>query len=131
LTEEFSVVQARKSTLLVAGVLALLGGWQVHRSHSTAAIAFGVTAGVLLVCAAIPVAAVWFHKWWMAFAGVLGFVNSRILLSLFFYLVMAPVGLIVRRAGHDPLERRSGRGASYWRPRISTRQSRESYERSF
>src|SRR6516162_2617389 len=58
LTEEFTVGQARKSTLLVAGVLALLGGWQIHRSHSTAAFAFGVAAGALLVCAASPVAAV-------------------------------------------------------------------------
>jgi len=131
LTEEFTVGQARKSTLLVAGVLALLGGWQIHRSHSTAAFAFGVAAGALLVCAASPVAAVWFHKRWMAFAGILGSVNSRIVLSLFFYLVMAPVGFIARRAGHDPLERRKERGPSYWRPRISTRQTRESYEKSF
>ena len=35
--EHFTVTQARKSTLVVAGVLALFAGWQFYRGRSMAA----------------------------------------------------------------------------------------------
>jgi len=129
--QPFTVAQARKSTLVVAGVLAFLSGWQVYRGRPTAASVFAVAVVVLLACAAVPRAATWFHRWWMTLAEALGYVNSRILLSLLFYGILTPVGLAVRLAGHDPLERRKAVEGSYWRKRASTRQSREGYERSF
>lgn len=129
--EEFTVAQARKSTLVVAGVLTAIAAWQVYRARPTAALVLGGLVGVLLVCAAIPVAATFFNKWWMRLAGVLGYVNSRIILSALFFLIMTPVGLIVRLVGHDPLTRRHAKKASYWHRRANTRQSHEGYERSF
>jgi uncharacterized membrane protein HdeD (DUF308 family) len=129
--EDVTVPRARKSTLVVAGVLALLSGWQVYRGRPTAATALGVAVALLLICAAIPRAAVWFHKWWMILAGALGYVNSRILLSALFFLVVTPIGLVVRLVGYDPLRRRRGNEPSYWRPRAQVRQSREGYERAF
>src|SRR4029079_12027248 len=85
--EQFTVTQARKSTLLVAGVLALISGWQLYRHRPTASLVLAIIVGVLLVCAAIPALAVIFHKWWMTLAGVLGYVNSRIILSVMFFLL--------------------------------------------
>jgi Saxitoxin biosynthesis operon protein SxtJ len=43
---------------------------------------------------------------WWALAGVLGWVNARILLSLLFFLVLTPVSLVWRLTGKDPLARR-------------------------
>ena len=129
--EAFTVAQARKSTLVVAGVLTAMAAWQVYRGRPTAVLIMGGLVVVLLVCAAIPVAATFFHKWWMTLAGVLGYVNSRIILSALFFLIMTPVGVVVRLVGHDPLTRRQGKQASYWHRRAATRQSREGYERSF
>jgi saxitoxin biosynthesis operon SxtJ-like protein len=129
--ERFTVAQARKSTLVVAGVLALLSGWQLYRGRPTASTVLAVSVAVLLVCAAIPALAVRFHKWWMTLAGVLGYINSRIILSALFFLMMTPVGLLLRATGHDPLERRKGKELSYWRKREATRQSRDGYQRAF
>ena len=67
----------------------------------------------------------------MAFAGVLGYINSRILLSLMFYLVIAPYGYVMRFFGRDILHRRGPRQDSYWIRRAKTRQPREQYERLF
>ena len=128
---DVTVSQARKSTLVVAGVMALVSAWQLYRGRSTAAGVLGATVALLLVCGAIPAAAVRFHKYWMVIAGVLGYVNSRIILSALFFLIVTPVGVIVRLAGHDPLERRGETERSYWRPRSRTRQSREGYERAY
>jgi Saxitoxin biosynthesis operon protein SxtJ len=127
----FTTAQARKSTLVVAAVLTAISGWQLYRGRETAAIVLAVAVGVLLLCAAIPPAARFFHKWWMTLAGVLGYVNSRILLSLLYFLVMTPIGFFVRLAGHDPLTRRSGNEPSYWRKRDLTRQTREGFERAY
>ena len=129
--EPFTARQARKSALVVATVFALLSGWQVYRARPTLAMTFGVLAVILLVCSAIPVAAVRFHRAWMTLAGVLGYVNSRILLTIMFYVVLTPLGLMMRLTGSDPLERRKGNEPSYWHHRAATRQTREGYERSF
>lgn len=124
--------QARNSTLLVAAIFAVIGGVQWYRGRLLAAEITGAIAAVLLVCAMIPPAARWFFGRWMALAMVLGYVNTRILLSLFFYVIMTPVGLVLRLTGHDGLARRGRtRQKTYWQPRESTRQSREGFERAF
>lgn len=45
------------------------------------------------------------YRVWMAFANVLGWINTRIILSLIFFLVFLPVGLVVR-ALSDPMRRK-------------------------
>jgi len=43
---------------------------------------------------------------WWAFAGVLGWINARVLLSLAFFLVLTPIGAFWRIVGRDPMARR-------------------------
>ena len=69
---------------------------------------------------------------WMTFARALAWVNTHILLGLFFYLVMTPVGLIMRLAGKDFLEEKIDRSAlTYWTKREERAPDRERYERLF
>lgn len=42
---------------------------------------------------------------WWTLAAVLGWINARVLLSLLFFLVLTPVGLVWRLTGKDPLAR--------------------------
>ena len=46
-----------------------------------------------------------FHRIWMSLGEALGWVNSRILLTVTYYLVVVPIGLIRRFVGDDPLRR--------------------------
>ncbi len=72
------------------------------------------------------------YKGWMAFAYALGWVNTRILLVLFFFLVITPVSLVLRMIGKDPLLRRSEPDLkSYWIAREKGSFDRESYLRQF
>jgi len=127
----YTLPQARKSTLVVAAVTAALGAWQIYRGRPNLAEAFGAASVALIVCAMIPAGAMWFNKWWMNLARGLGYVNSRIVLSLLYYVVITPTGILTRMLGHDPLERRKGHEPSYWRKRARTRQLRQEYERAF
>jgi len=48
----------------------------------------------------------------------IGFVVSHVILALVFYLVLTPVGLLMRLFGHDPMDRRiEPEAASYWTER--------------
>jgi hypothetical protein len=78
-----------------------------------------------------PAVARRFHVFWMKVAAVLGYVNSRVLLTLMYYGVFAPYGLVSRLAGRDPLRRRGAKRESYWTERKTTRQAKEQFERLF
>lgn len=126
----FTLKEARKSAWVVATVFALLAGWQVYRQHDFLARVFGIAAVALVVISAVPPAARVFHTSWMTLAGVLGYINSRILLGLLYYGVVTPIGIVARLSGHDPLHRRAVKGTSYWHRRERSRQTREGFERA-
>jgi hypothetical protein len=69
---------------------------------------------------------------WMLFAFVLGWMNTRLLLGFFFYLVMTPLGLILRWTGKDLLDEKIDRSAvSYWIKREQRPFDRKRLERMF
>ena len=74
----------------------------------------GLAAGALLWIA--PQLARPIYVAWHAIGGVFGFVISNLLLVLVFYLVITPIGVLLRLAGKDPLDRRLDRSAAtYWK----------------
>ena len=124
--------QARKTSLLVGSVLLLVAAWNYHRGRMTVVEVFGALGALLvLVGLLVPPAARAFHAGWMKFAQALGWVNSRVLLTLLFYGVFAPYGFFSRLSGRDPLRRRARGGETYWTTRARTRQTREQFERLF
>lgn len=56
----------------------------------------------------------WPEKMWMKLAHFLGYWNTRILLSLTFYLVLLPLGLMARMCGWDDLKLKKPTGDSYY-----------------
>ena len=127
-----SDARARKTTLVVAAVFFVIGLWNMYRGRMTQVAVFAGLAAVLtLIALLVPVAARAFHHLWMGIAGVLGYVNSRILLSLLYYGVFTPVGLVRRLFGRDPMKRRGSAQSSYWITREHTRQTKEQFERLF
>jgi hypothetical protein len=124
--------QARKTACVVAFVLCLFAAWQVYRGRTTAAAVLGGLALLLLVAGLfVPALARRFHIFWMRFAVVLGYVNSRVLLTLMYYGVFTPYRFFSRLFGRDPLRRRGPARESYWIERKQTRQSKEQFERLF
>lgn len=123
--------QARKTAVLVTAALTVVGAVLWWRGRVTGAAVVGVIAVALfLVGVFIPPLAKVFHRAWMTFAFALGYINSRIILTLIYFLVFVPYGLISRLVGRDPLQLRQKKD-SYWTPRIAKRQSKEQFERLF
>jgi hypothetical protein len=68
---------------------------------------------------------------WMAAAYPIGWTVSHTLLAIIYYLLMTPIGWIMRAVGYDPLQRRFDRGAhSYWVP-VEPADSKSRYFRQF
>src|SRR5438874_12854631 len=98
----------RKFGLTVGSVFLLLGLWFAWRGKSIFPWLLAPGAGLLLLGAAVPRALKSVYIGWMTFALVLGLIVSTTLLTLFYYLVLTPIGLIARLAGKDFLNRPFG-----------------------
>ncbi|HKS27001.1 MAG TPA: SxtJ family membrane protein [Pyrinomonadaceae bacterium] len=48
---------------------------------------------------------------WMAFARVLGAINTRIIMGLFYFLIFVPLSLLFKVVGRDEMRRRWSSGA--------------------
>ncbi len=69
---------------------------------------------------------------WMSLAFVLGFVMTRVILTVFFFVVLTPVGLVFRLIGRDALHRKLDRSAAtYWIPKEYPIADRSRYEKFF
>ena len=73
----------------------------------------GFSRGALIVSALLVLPAlVWpgflspVYRVWMAIGYVLGWINTRIILGVVFFLLFTPMGLIMRLLGKDPMCRR-------------------------
>ena len=53
------------------------------------------------------------YKWWMALGLALGWINSRIILGIVFFLVLQPIALIMKFVGYDPLKTKKRNEMSY------------------
>jgi carbamoyltransferase len=94
------------------GLLALLAYfWWDKRTTAIVFAAIGVVAGGLGLSGTR--AAMLVYLPWMAIAFVMGNIISRVLVAIFFFGLITPMGLFMRLIGRDKLQRRNKR-ASYW-----------------
>jgi len=105
----------RNFGFLFAGIFLAASLYMLYRGNGSwmwavaGALIFGA-GGAFLYPLMRPVYTVW-----MLFAFALGWINTRVLLGAFYYLVMTPIGLILRLRGKDVLDEKIDRGASsYW-----------------
>jgi hypothetical protein len=119
--------------LLVGGVLVALGLFFLVRQKAYY-LFFLLPGGALVVSGLLfPKALKHVYIAWMTMAIVLGFVVARVILTLFFFLVVTPIGWICRLAGKDFLRLKLDPNVqTYWIPRRRRKaESQEEYEQQF
>ena len=121
----------RKFGFVVGGALALLGSALVLAGSRLAGPVLGGAGALLLVLgAAAPGLLGPLHRGWMAFARVLGRVNTALFLSLVFFLVLTPLGFVFRLTGRDELARRRQRRTG-WVPYPERNRDPRHFEKMF
>jgi hypothetical protein len=74
-----------------------------------------VISGVLLVLYFVYPSGIYYpYRVWMAIAGVLGWINTRIILGLAFYLLIFPIGLLMRSIGKLQYQTKMNETDSFW-----------------
>ncbi len=123
----------REFGLIVGGVLIMLSAWWLYRGKFPTLSHVTLPVGGLLVLLGLvwPRALFWPNRAWMAFAEVLSFVTTRIILAFVFFVIVTPIGFIKRLFGWDPLHRRAPASDSYWRPYSERQRDPRHYEKMF
>ena len=122
--------ELREFGRVMGGFFALLTGlllWR-HRPFLWASMVSGVFFffGFFMSAALKP-----FQKIWMSFAVCMGFVMSRLIVTVLFYLVLSPAALISRLCGKKYLDLEFHKPeASYWNA-VKHNKEKEYYEHQY
>lgn len=76
-----------------------------------------IAAVLVLLALAIPCALKPVYAGWMKFATALGWLNSRIILALVYFLVVTPMGLVARLIGYKPMQQQQQADSYYMQPK--------------
>lgn len=75
-----------------------------------------ILAAVLIFWAILhPVSLGPVYKGWMKFGLALGWINSRIILAILFYLIFMPLGMVMRTFGWDPMAKKTDKQSNTYR----------------
>ena len=137
ISEEIKNIKSNKSEWKKFGItmgiiIAIIGFcllWKKNNSYNYSlflAAAFFIT-GLMFPSMLKPV-----YKAWMALSVVMGFIMTRVIMVIIFYLIVTPIGLIASLTGKEFLDMKIDKSAkSYWIVREKIQKVKSDYERQF
>jgi hypothetical protein len=108
--------ELRQFGLIVGGVFSVIGLWPVmFRAESPRL--WAIILGSLLIAlgAMVPQTLKQVHHGWMKIGHVLGSINTRIILGIVYYLLITPMGIVMRLMGKDSMHRAVGENVDTYR----------------
>ena len=139
LQDEFKQIKSTRRDIeqfgfLIGGILVALGAWFAWTGRYEWQPFAAVGALLALGGTFTPSAVRPLQRAWMIFAVVIGWVMTRIILTVLFFLVLTPVALVARLVGKRFLElgfREKPSPKTYWNHRAKTSDARRELERQF
>ena len=123
-----TTAEGRKFGLTVGLALAALGGLFLWRQHDRVAFTLLLAGGLLISSGLVmPTRLGPVERGWMAMAQAISKVTTPIFMSIVYYVVLAPTGLLRQAVRRSPLRREPS--DSYWV--TPDRDSRGGMERQF
>lgn len=135
--EEIKNIKSEKSDLRKFGItigllLMVIAGFLFWRGRESFEILLGSGFVLFVLGFVIPVVLKPIYWIWMILAIVLGWIMTRVILSLLFYIVITPIGTLSRLSGNRFLDLKWNRTkATYWNYRNTKQRNDEDYEKQF
>jgi hypothetical protein len=127
-----SVEELRKFGFIFAGILIFLLGLLIPywKHHEIRVWPFYVGMPVALLATVWPAALRPLYVVWMKFGAVMGFINTRIIMSVFFFVLLTPIAWIFKLLGKDPMARALEKSTNTYRV-ISKPYAKEEMEKPY
>lgn len=123
---------SRKFGITVGLLLVVLAGYFFWKGEGTFEIVLFLGLALGLLGLVMPVVLKPVNWLWMVLAVILGWIMTRVILSLMYYVVITPIATISRLSGKDFLHLKWDKSqVSYWNSRPREQREREDFERQF
>ena len=135
--EEIKNIKSEKRDLRNFGItvviiLLIISGFLFWKEKESFQIFLAIGITLFLTAIAIPAVLKPVYWIWMIFATILGWIMTRVILSLLFYTIFTPIGLILRFFRKQFLGLRWDKSKeSYWNFRTNEHLQNENYEKQF
>jgi hypothetical protein len=125
--------QVRTFSLGLIVILAIIAGLQIYLGRLWVGVGlFGASAAVLIVLLSSPTMLTPLYKGMLVVSKAIGLVMTPVVLGLVFYVVFAPVGILLKLGRKDILDRKFNINSdSYWKARETAPDDLSRYERQY
>lgn len=128
-----SVRELRKFAFVMGVPLVLIGGFLLWRQRDYYWYFFAASGAFVCAGLLVPVVLKPIHKVWMTFSIIMGWLMTRVILFVLFFLILTPTALLLRLLGKDLLNMKVDRNSSqsYWLPRHRDKSQKPDYTKQF
>jgi len=124
--------ELRQFGFVIGGILFAIGIFLLYKGTSAYPVLLGLGLLIIVLGLALPKILLPFQKVWMILAVVLGFIMTRVILSILFYLVITPMGILARIFNKKFLDLKfHDSKQSYWNTREKKEYKKIDTERQF
>lgn len=131
------VLEASRKNLRVTwigfgSIFALLGTISFFKDGGAWRILYPLAGAFLVASLTLPRFLLPLFRLWARFAGIMAFLNTRLLLSIVYYGLITPIGVGLRLLGRDPLDERwDPDRKTYWTRRSAPTRDPRDYDSMF
>ena len=134
--EELNSIKSRRKDLKNFGftigfILLIIGVFLFVREKDFFIYLFSIGSILIFLGEITPFILKPIYKIWMIFAVIIGWIMTRIILSVLFFSIITIIGLFTRLIGKDFLNLKSKSNESYWNIRNKERELNQDYEKQF
>ena len=112
-------------------ILLMIGVFLFFRERDLFIYFFSIGLMLLIIGGIAPVILKPIYKIWMIFAVIIGWIMTRVVLSVLFFSIITTIGIFTRLIGKDFLNLKSKNNESYWNTRNKEYELNQDYEKQF
>ena len=134
--EELNSIKSSKKDLKNFGVtigfiLLMIGAFLFIREKDSCIYFFSIGSILIILGGITPVILKPIYRIWMIFAVIIGWIMTRVILSVLFFSIITTIGIFTRLIGKDFLSLKSRNQKSYWNSRDREHELNQDYEKQF
>ena len=134
--EEFTSIKSTRKDLKNFGftigfILLIISGLLFYKENFLVVYFLSIGSMLIGLGGIAPAVLMHIYKIWMIFAVIIGWIMTRVILSVLFYSIITVIGIFTRLLGKDFLNLKSKSNESYWNIRNKEHELNQDYEKQF